>query len=506
MVSSWVPRLGLAAENRYPIPAAVAFSNLYGVQPFGELMKMACLSKEPGRGSWKLSWYSDSKKRLSIRLGAMPKKTAVQFQVRFEELLGVRRGGGSVPTALNEWTQKLDPQLKAKLEDVGLLERTRRLTLSGFCDEYKASRTSVAPATAVRDRQVCTLLVERFGADRMMDSISVRDAEEWQRWLSTDGNKRDSENKALQGNTVRRRTGTARQIFATAIRWKLLRDNPFAGLATTVRENKERQEFVTWANVQKVIEVAPSTEWKALIAFVRLVGPRVPSELVGLTWADVDFVSKRIVIKSPKTKHHGGEHTLRSCPLFPELLPYLEKLSELVGPGIEVPLFSPIFPVACDAGVNLRTGLARLIVLAGLTPWQKLFVNLRSSRETELLAVYPVADVCRWFGHSPAVAARFYAQARTEVADRASQERTLSDTLVGTTVGTIQYPVGTKMGTIGANQETSKKRQECNETQQKEGVLKVSDGVDRATDGIKKWTILDSNQRPPRCQRGALTN
>ena len=216
---------------------------------------MACLSKERGRGSWKLSWYSDAKKRLSIRLGAMPKKTAVQFQVRFEELLGVRRGGGSVPTALNEWTQKLDPELKAKLEDVGLLERTRRLTLGGFCDEYKASRTSVAPATAVRDRQVCTLLIERFGADRMMDSISVRDAEEWQRWLSTDGNKRDSENKALQGNTVRRRTGTARQIFATAIRWKLLRDNPFAGLATTVRENKERQEFVTWANVQKVIEV-----------------------------------------------------------------------------------------------------------------------------------------------------------------------------------------------------------------------------------------------------------
>ncbi len=173
---------------------------------------------------------------------------------------------------------------------------------------------------------------------------------------------------------------------------------------------------------------------------------------------------------------------------------------------LEVPLSTPVFCVACDAGVNLRTALARLIVLAGLTPWQKLFVNLRSSRETELLAVFPVADVCRWFGHSPAVAARFYAQARTEVADRASQERTLSDTLVGTTVGTIQYPVGTKMGTIGANQETSKKRQECIETQQNEGVLKVSEGVGRAADSNEKWTILDSNQRPPRCQRGALTN
>ena len=94
---------------------------------------------------------------------------------------------------------------------------------------------------------------------------------------------------------------------------------------------------------------------------------------------------------------------------------------------------------------------------------------------------------------------RFYAQARTEVADRASQERTLTDILVGTTVGTI----GSEMGTIGANQETRKKRQECIETQQKESVLRVSDGVDRATDSINKWTILDSNQRPPRCQRFA---
>ena len=91
---------------------------------------------------------------------------------------------------------------------------------------------------------------------------------------------------------------------------------------------------------------------------------------------------------------------------------------------------------------------------------------------------------------------RFYAQARTKVADRASQERTLSDILVGTTVGTI----GNEMGAIGANQETSKKRQECIETHQKECVLRVSDGVERATNSINKWTILDSNQRPPRCQ------
>ena len=474
---------------------------------------MASLSKEAGRDSWKLSWYEGAKRK-AIRLGGMPKKTAGQFLVKFEELLGVRRGGGSMPQALGEWAKGLDAELRKKLEGLGLLECKRRLTLGGLCDEYKASRTNVAPATTVRDRQVCALLTERFGADRLIESITVRDAEEWVRWLAAEGNKRDSERQTLQGNTVRRRTGTARQIFATAIRWELLKGNPFDGLATTVRENRERQEFVTWQNILKVIKVAPTLEWKALIAFVRLVGPRVPSELVGLTWADVDLVSKRIVIKSPKTKHHGGEHAVRSCPIFPELVPYLEKLSESVGPGVMVPLSSPVFPVACGSTVNLRTAFSRLIVLAGLSVWPKLFVNLRSSRETELLAVYPVADVCRWFGHSPAVAARFYAQSRSEVADRAANESTLKvdekadndDDLAGTKMGTISDETGTKTGSITGDQESSIEHHKCLDTQGKHGRLMARDVKKGLGDGTLQWTILDSNQRPPRCQRGALTN
>ena len=35
MVSSWIPRLGLAAENQLPILAAVAFMNHMGFQQLG---------------------------------------------------------------------------------------------------------------------------------------------------------------------------------------------------------------------------------------------------------------------------------------------------------------------------------------------------------------------------------------------------------------------------------------------------------------------------------------
>ena len=471
---------------------------------------MASISKEAGRDSWKLSWYDSNKRKKSFRLGSLPKKTAEQFRTKFEELEGVRRGGGSLPASLVEWVDTLDPDLRTKLEDAGLIEKRRRLTLGGFCEEFKASRTNVANATAIRDRQVCDLLIEKFGADRMLESITVKDAEEWQQWLASQGNKRDKDRQSLEANTVRRRTGTARQIFATAIRWKVLRDNPFQGLATTVRENRERQKFVSWEVIKKVIDAAPSTEWKALIAFCRLVGPRVPSELAGLSWSDLDFENRRIILRSPKTAHHGGDHALRSCPMFPELVPYLEKLTELVGPGVEVPLSSPVFPMVSDARVNLRTVFSRIIARAGETPWEKLFVNLRSSRETELLSVYPVADVCRWFGHSPAVAARFYAQARSEVADKASREPTIleakEDSQVGSIAGDKGIKTGSKSGDVTIRQEGGRNAKKPSKTQEKEPCQRVPDDSLKGSDNDAKWTILDSNQRPPRCQRGALTN
>ncbi len=150
----------------------------------------------------------------------------------------------------------------------------------------------------------------------------------------------------------------------------------------------------------------------------------------GPNLADLDFAELSIVIRSPKTAHHGGDHALRSVPMFPELVGYLEAWSDVVGPGVSSPLSTPVFPIATDPKVNLRTQFARLIVNAKLTPWEKLFVNLRSSRETELLAVYPAADVCRWMGHSPSVAARFYAQARPEVAERATRENTVAHEVI----------------------------------------------------------------------------
>ena len=66
------------------------------------------------------------------------------------------------------------------------------------------------------------------------------------------------------------------------------------------------------------------------------------------------------------------------------------------------------------ANCNLRTQFERIITRAGVSAWPKLFVNLRSSRQTELSQTYPSYVVCRWMGNSREVADKHYNQVTDE--------------------------------------------------------------------------------------------
>lgn len=101
-------------------------------------------------------------------------------------------------------------------------------------------------------------------------------------------------------------------------------------------------------------------------------GLRCPSEHLGLTWGDVDWENNRITIRSPKTEHHAGGSS-RAIPLFPELRPFLEAAFDQAEPGTE-----EIITRYRDRNANLRTQLLRIIELAGVKPWPKLFHNLRA--------------------------------------------------------------------------------------------------------------------------------
>jgi integrase len=92
-------------------------------------------------------------------------------------------------------------------------------------------------------------------------------------------------------------------------------------------------------------------------------------------------------------------------PIFPEVLPHLEECFNNTKEGT-----TRILQRCHRPGINLRKGLQAILRNAGVSPWPKLFQNLRASCETELAQSFPLHVCTAWLGHSPAVAQRNYLQ------------------------------------------------------------------------------------------------
>jgi integrase len=261
-------------------------------------------------------------------------------------------------------------------------------------------------------------LVEFFGGDRRLDSITAADAERWRIWLATEGNRRNKACKKMADNTVRRRTGRVRQFFTYAIKQGVISSNPFDGLPASVHGNTKRQQFVPSQTIETVLDTATCADLRAIIALSRYGGLRIPSEAVRLTWQDVDFEAGRLTINAKKTEHHkdGG---VRFCPIFPELRPFLQELYDRAKPGIDCPMSTPVITRWRSSSQNIGTAVHKLLKAAGVKPWPRLFNNLRASRETELFAEYPLKDVCSWIGNSETVAMKHYAMPTTDSFQRA---------------------------------------------------------------------------------------
>ncbi len=368
---------------------------------------MASISRDPN-GRRTIQFVGSDGKRRSIRLGKVSQRLAESVQVRVEHLAAALLTGGALDGETARWVADLDMQLADKLAAVGLIPKRQRATLGAFLDSYIAARADVKPATAIVYGHTRRCLVEYFGAEKPLQEITAGDADAWRLWLL--------DHEKLADNTVRRRCGIAKQYFKAAVRRRLIGENPFVDLVAAVRRNDKRYYFITREEARKVLDACPSAQWRLLFALSRFGGLRCPSEHLGLRWGDIDWERDRITVHSPKTEHHvGGES--RQIPIFPELRPYLEEVWEQAEPGTEW-----VITRYRGADRNLRTKLEKIIKRAGLTPWPKLWQNLRSTRQTELAETYPMHVVCQWIGNSQAVAAKHYLQVTDEHFLQASKQ------------------------------------------------------------------------------------
>ncbi len=439
-----VPRLGLAAENRIPDPAAVVSfhsGSTTGVDAVASIVR--CDSEE--RKGYRIRFYV-GKQRRELYVPGLTKSTERQAKIigAYCDELAQALGNNVTPAPeATAWANGTDGKLRENLVAWGLadpisprLSKDDGRLLGPFLTAYIDGRSDVKAVTRTNYRQTRRLLVGYFGERHPLRSITPADADRWRRSLMARIVKAATDTapaETMAVASVSKHCKRAKTMMAEAVADRLLKVSPFASLKGGDESNSDRQRFVDRDTAHKVLEACPDADWRLIFSLARFGGLRCPSEVLALRWSDVNWAEGKLRIDSSKTG-------LRFCPIFPELRLALD----------EAQYVAPDGAVYCvgryrGAEANLRTQLKRIIETAGVVPWVKPFVNLRSTRRTELQEKFPDHVVNKWLGHSGAVAAKHYLQVTDEHWRLASVEP-----------APVVAPVNGKQGPSGQSTKTKK--------------------------------------------------
>jgi integrase len=364
--------------------------------------------------TYRVLFVDPTGKRQTIRLGKLPKKIAESVKLKVESLLAAKIAGHPIGAQTAGWLADIGDAIHEKLAKSGLVEPREKInvvewTVGSFLEHYFGTLGVQKRMTALNYGRARRLLEEFFGKARRIDSIHEGDADDYKAWLLAPTKSRKAFAPASASVDLRR----ARQFFKAAVRRRVIDRNPFEEVRCGSQANPSRMHFVTKETIEAVIAACPDNDWRLIFAFARYAGLRIPSELDELRWSDVNWERSRITIHEPKVEHHAGRG-VRVVPIFPELRPHLERAFH------EAPAGSEYVVPRARGGRNLRRYAEQTIKKAGVPLWPKLFVNCRSSRETELLAVHPAHVVYKWIGNTAKVAQQHYLQVTDADFDRAA--------------------------------------------------------------------------------------
>ena len=334
--------------------------------------------RKPAGGSWK------------IYLGKIPAPAAALVASKVSALEQLARVGEPPTVALAAWLAICQDAFLDRLAAAGLLHAWNRSGSFGFVmwwDSYVATRTDFAPRTKLGWGTARRHVAQRWPTSTLAE-ITALDAKTFSRDLAV----------ALSPSHAAKIVGRCSQVFAAAMDAKLVAENPFAGISMKRGIDATRQCYVSEETALAVLSGFATLEGRALFALARWCGLRIPHEPLALTWANVDWQQNRLAIPE------GTKTGARIVPLFPIARRELAALFDAARPGA-----THVFVTArASAGTGYRIWLQTACRTASVTPWPKLWHNLRASCRTDLEERFPghVCDV--WLGHSARVARDHY--------------------------------------------------------------------------------------------------
>ena len=378
------------------------------------------IARKSGR-AWRIE-LSNGDVRTTISLGKMPKKTAELCLSMVEQIAAANAAGQSYSVEVATWTQNIGDELHTKLVNAGLLRQRQRRTLGKFIADYIEERSDWKPGTRAAYRTSMKKLIAFFGKDTPLEGITAEQCHKYKAKLLQIG---------AQGS-VAKNIERARNLFRAAEKRKLIVENPFSDVVAGRRTNHETKYFVTIEEAQALMNACNSPKQRLIIALARYAGLRCPSELAGLKWSEVNWERSRFIVHSPKTEGQGKSK--RIVPIFQELYPLFREAFEAAPEGIDR-VYPEITPEK-----SLGSFITKIATRAGIVLWEKPFNNMRSTRATELVEIYPSHIVNEWMGHTEAVAMAHYRQATGKAAEKffeqaAGIEKTPTEKMCGKTVG-----------------------------------------------------------------------
>lgn len=325
---------------------------------------MASIFKRPGSKRWQAQyWVKDPESRELRKVrkstGQTNKKKALEIAIELERnAKGIilahgdkaQRAKSVFADAVSEIERETFTALSArkhiaKLLEIATGEEMASYTVETWIGEWirRKARDS-SKATMARYKGHTKAFTDWIGPERKnkpLESITALDARRWREALQDEGR---------AGKTVLSYIKDVGAVYRAAIREGLVSFNPFTALETIdTSDSIERKPF-TLEEVVKLLEHAPSQEWRGLILVSVYTGMRL-GDAVRLSWSSVDLEAKRITVIPSKTQKMKREVTI---PIQADLLSFFE-LAPVHSDNPDAPVFEKLSKL----GIGHRGGLSQ---------------------------------------------------------------------------------------------------------------------------------------------------
>jgi integrase len=316
------------------------------------------------------------------------------------------------------------------LVESGRQDMPAKITLHEFLNEHqRVMKGQVAHATLSDQVRVLKQLEHFAGSNQLLTRITPRDAEAFIASRIDDGLKTATVNKDIR---------TLKRIFNLAIEPRgYLREgqNPFA----KIRERKQTANTIRYVTVQEYRALMAASEapwWKALLSVAYCCGLR-RSEILHLTWADVDFDTQRVRVRAKEQslqtiRWEPKDHQNRVVPMSNETAQILADLQAEAPEGFPYIFIAPQRFERIKARLETGDWNDRKAVINNLTRGFDVIRehagvgkctphDLRRSAITNWAQELPIQVVQEFAGHSNIATTReYYLKVRAEDVDRAT--------------------------------------------------------------------------------------